>query len=92
MKNSELTKIVEMEGEAIFDIDDVIEFITDYATDDEIKQIKNCFIQNGDELPLTLYDEMKRELMVKAMKKYSLEKLEEKLGTKHELTIGIIKK
>ena len=39
----------------------------------------------------TLYDEMKLKLLKIIMKKYSLEELENKLGTEHELSIGIKK-
>ena len=39
----------------------------------------------------TLYDEMKLKLLKTAMKKYSLEELENKLGTEHKLSIGIKK-
>ena len=39
----------------------------------------------------TLYDEMKLKLLKEVMKKYSLEELENKLGTEHELSIGFKK-
>lgn len=80
-----------------FHIDDVIEYIEDYATDDECKTIAETlasvtnevtsfalFESNG--MEGTLVQDMKSELLALAFKKFSLEELEQRLGTKFDLT------
>lgn len=76
-----------------FDVDDVIEYIEEYATEDELKDIANAltesntnavyFEDNG--MEGTLLGDMKMELLALAFKKFSLEELEAKLGSKFDL-------
>ncbi len=106
----------EIDGEYFdieIDIEDVLDFIENGASDSELEDIKEIFedeirdeieddLRDGirDEIeegieegikekfedgqkPDNLYDEMKYRLVIKAMKKYSLEDLENKLNMNH---------
>lgn len=77
-----------------FDAGDVIEYIEDYATVEELKDIKEAltlvtkndtltFEDNGTEG--TLVQDMKSELLALAFRKFSLDELEKRLGTKWDL-------
>jgi len=76
-----------------FGVEDIIEYIEGYATDVELKDIVNSltesnthtvyFEDNG--IEGTLLGEMKMELLALAFKKFSLEELEAKLGSKFDL-------
>ena len=76
-----------------FGVEDILEYIEDYATDVELKEISdslggsnviNDYIENNSEKG-TLLGEMKMELLARAFKKFSLEELEAKLGSKFDL-------
>jgi len=82
-----MKKITYEEVEVTVDInhEDVMDYISDYATDSELDEIRDLIIvQEKIEIkPITLFDEMKKILLVKAAKKISLEELEAKLGITH---------
>jgi hypothetical protein len=68
--------------EVTIDIDDVCEFIEDYATSSDVKSIQAALRSAYDEVPSpnrTLIDDMKTRLFIKAHQKYTLEELEERL-------------
>ena len=71
------------------ELEDVIEFIEDYSTPKDRKQIINAL--TGLELPIdtqlegSMVKGMKTELLILAANKYSLEELEQRLGTKFDL-------
>lgn len=71
------------------ELSDVIEFIEDHASPKELKQIKDSLI--GLELPVdtqlegSMVQAMKTELLILAANKYTLEELEQRLGTKFDL-------
>lgn len=84
-----------LEAEATVDVgvDEVIEFINDYASQDDLEQIHNVTRREmGDRNSIdhpfydlnprhaTLEDVMKAELLNAVFKKFSLTELEEKLG------------
>jgi hypothetical protein len=75
------------ETEITFDY--VMEYIEDYATDNEIKEISGLIKENYNDASLiridSLNDEMKYELLMAAFKRYSLDELESRLGTKFQL-------
>jgi len=65
------------------DIDDIVEYLVNYATKSEKEEIGHILsIDVGEyELPNgTLLDQMKSRLLLNAFDKYTLEELEEKLG------------
>jgi hypothetical protein len=80
-----------------FEFDDVLEYIEDYATDEECKEIIKTatngisrfsettvvFEDNGVEG--TFVQELKTELLSLAFKKFSLDELEARLGSRFDL-------
>lgn len=62
-----------------FDIDDVLTFIDDYATSEDIIDIKRKLNMDHSIPTETLIGQMKNQLFLKAFDKYSLEELEERL-------------
>ena len=85
LKNDDYIKDLEEEKEELEDenedLRDIIDRLEEKIDDNKIE---------GFEIN-TLYDEMKLKLLKIIMKKYSLEELENKLGTEHKLSIGIKK-
>ena len=80
-----------------FDIDDVLEYIDDYATEEECKQIAQAattgltnFSGTGavfedNLIEGTFVQGLKTELLALAFKKFSLEELEARLGSRFDL-------
>jgi hypothetical protein len=70
--------------------DDIRNYVNDYASEDELKILakdleKNYLGQRNVEVK-TLEDEFKLELLMLAFNKYSLSEIENKLGTKFDLS------
>ena len=84
-----MTKYVEVDAEVDIEFEDVRDYISDYATSDELKIIADDLKENYlDQVNVeikTLEDQMKYELLMMAFSKYNLTQLEEKLGTKFDL-------
>ena len=78
------------EKEELEDTIDDLEEENDYLQK-EINKLEEKIDDNERFEINTLYDEMKLKLLKEEMKKYSLEELENKLGTEHELSIGFKK-
>lgn len=78
------------EKEELEDTIDDLEEENDYLQK-EINKLEEKIDDNERFEINTLYDEMKLKLLKEVMKKYSLEELENKLGTEHELSIGFKK-
>mgnify|MGYP001571279555 FL=1 len=78
------------EKEELEDTIDDLEEENDYLQK-EINKLEEKIDDNERFESNTLYDEMKLKLLKEVMKKYSLEELENKLGTEHELSIGFKK-
>lgn len=70
-------------------LSDVLDYITDYASDDEIQQICKVIgpfqVSDLTELDSSYIQEEKMILLNRAMSKYTLEELEKKLGNKWDL-------
>lgn len=84
-----MTKYVEVDAEVDIEFEDVRDYISDYATSDELKIIADDLKENYlDQVNVeikTLEDQMKYELLMMAHNKFNLTQLEEKLGTKFDL-------
>lgn len=74
------TETVDVDVHVYFDIYDVLTFIDDYATTEDIKSIKERLNIDTSIPTGTLIGQMKNQLFLKAFDKYSLEELEERLG------------
>ena len=78
-----------VDAEVEIEFEDILDYIDDYATKDELKEIaerlKDNFLEQQETEVSTLNDQMKYDLLMLAFNKYSLEELEIKLGTKFEL-------
>lgn len=73
----------EVEIDVTIDVTDVIDFIEDYATRDDLEMVRNT-LKMESPLPMsTLVDIMKLELFKKASEKYSLGQLEELLNLQY---------
>jgi hypothetical protein len=88
------TMYKEVDTEVIIEVDDVLAYISHYATEDEIKLIAKELISTGYQLGKLFKDtglegslvrEEKMLLLSAAFEKFSLEELEEILGTKYSL-------
>jgi hypothetical protein len=78
---------VDVDVEVEIDFEDVVEFIEDYATQKEKLELCRVLDLITEGLPNeSLLDIMKNELLVLAAKRYSLEELEQRLGSKFDLT------
>jgi len=79
----------DVDVEVEIDLSDVLDYITDYASDDEIKQICKVIgpfqVSDLTELDSSYIQEEKMILLNRAMAKYTLEELEKKLGNKWDL-------
>lgn len=60
--------------------EDVMDYITGYASDGELDEIRELVMVPNMVDGITLVDQMKNELLIKASKKFTLEELESKLG------------
>lgn len=70
------------------DIDDVEDYIRDYATENDLKKLGKILDQKGVYRSIDIVsvnDEYKLELLLLAYSKYSLQELEDRLGTFNEL-------
>jgi hypothetical protein len=78
-----------VDAEVEIEFEDILDYIDDYATEHDLKEIaeklKDNFLEQQETPVDTLGDQMKYDLLMLAFKKYSLSELEEKLGTKFEL-------
>jgi predicted DNA-binding ArsR family transcriptional regulator len=78
-----------VDAEVEIEFEDILDYIDDYATEHDLKEIaeklKDNFLEQQETPVDTLSDQMKYDLLMLAFKKYSLSELEEKLGTKFEL-------
>jgi hypothetical protein len=86
----------DVDVEVEIDCGDVIEFIEDYASDSELEDIKDALAASGVSSDASLFFEDRRldgglvrqeklELLSAAYHKFSLQELEQKLGTKFDL-------
>lgn len=86
----------DVDVEVEIDCGDVIEYIEDYASESELKDIKNALAASGVSSDASLFFEdrgldgglvrqEKLELLSAAYHKFSLQELEQKLGTKFDL-------
>lgn len=72
--------------EVEINVNTVIDFITDYATNQDLEKIKKSLSLSyydynyEQEPPKTLYDVMKGALVQEALEKYTLEELQKRLG------------
>lgn len=73
----------EVEVDVTIDVTDVIDFIEDYATKDDLDMVRNTLKMEAPLPTGTLVDTMKLELFKKASEKYSLEQLEEMLNLQY---------
>ena len=62
------------------DHDDVMDYIASYASDGELDEIRELVMVPEKMVRITLVDQMKNELLIKASRKFTLEELERKLG------------
>lgn len=62
------------------DHDDVMDYIASYASDGELDEIRELVMVPNMVDGITLVDQMKNELLIKASRKFTLEELEAKLG------------
>jgi hypothetical protein len=73
----------EVEVDVTIDVTDIIDFIEEYASESDLKEIRKS-LELESPLPTgTLVDVMKLELFKKASEKYSLEQLEEMLNLQY---------
>lgn len=90
MKRRGRTMYITQDVEVEIGFDDIMDYIDDYATDDELKIIAQSLEEDYLGVPVvkakTLEDTLKLELLTLAFNKYSLSELEDKLGTKFELS------
>lgn len=86
----------ETDTEVEIDYDDIIEYIDDYASEDELRDIAQAVSNiNSNLATVDLFEDRgmegglvrreKLELLSAAYHKFSLEELEQKLGTKFDL-------
>jgi ribosomal protein L12E/L44/L45/RPP1/RPP2 len=85
-----LTKYEDVEVDVTIYVEDVLEYINDCATENELKIISKTASEKVDpsRVPITLKtldDVFKMELLQAAFNKYSLAELESKLGRKCDL-------
>jgi hypothetical protein len=90
------TMYKEVDADIEIDYDDIIEYIDDYASEDELKNIAQAVSDLNSNLATVgffedrgmdggLVRQEKLELLSAAFHKFSLEELEQKLGTKFDL-------
>ena len=90
------TMYKEVDADIEIDYDDIIEYIDDYASEDELKNIAQAVSDINFNLATVgffedrgmdggLVRQEKLELLSAAFHKFSLEELEQKLGTKFDL-------
>lgn len=86
-----MTKTVEVDCDVTIDKDDVIEFIEEHASHHDMKEIAKALNRAGLNMPAdkqlegSLVREMKSEILILAANKYSIQELEQRLGTKFDL-------
>jgi hypothetical protein len=73
----------EVEVDVTIDVTDVVDFIEDYASQSDLKEIRKCLNLESPLPTDTLVDTMKLDLFKKASEKYSLEQLEEMLNLQY---------
>ena len=90
------TMYKDVDADIEIDYDDIIEYIDDYASEDELKNIAQAVSGINSDLATVgffkdqgmdggLVRQEKLELLSAAFHKFSLEELEQKLGTKFDL-------
>jgi hypothetical protein len=73
----------EVDVEVTIDVDDVVEYIKDYAGEHDLKEIRETLSVESPLPTGTLVDVMKLDLFRKVSEKYTLEQLEELLDIKY---------
>ena len=83
MRRGSMSKTDYVDVTVDIDISDVIDFIVDYANEDDLEDIRGS-LNEGTLLPTTtMVDVMKIDLFKVASEKYTLEQLEEMLDIKY---------
>ena len=85
MRRGRMTKSDEhwVEVDVTVDVSDIVEFIEDYASPTDLKEIRETLSVESPLPTGTMVDVMKLELFKKASEKYSLEELEEMLNLQY---------